>query len=273
MLAADSTRQPAALHIPHEHAHQVPEGQVGIARPRIGLAGPAGSQQVRTFSHRLPAKRFQQSRLAPARPPRHKDHPPMPLQRARQPLPQLRQFPLASYKDRAFRLRLLRLLCQKARQPDTFFGDKRWRSLSQILQRRSRLRWRSLSQVLQHLSHLRRRGRPVLWLLRQEPHNQRVQGGRDLWVVGSRRHYRRLQVLHEYGNRVIPLKGQPPGRQFVQHHAQSVQVSAAVQAFPHRLLGRDILHRTQDRAIGREPRGDRTRQTKIDQLGCTVGRQ
>ena len=97
--------------------------------------------------------------------------------------------------------------------------------------------------------------------------DQAIKRGRDAGILGARRDHRRVQVLGDHGDRIVGKKGQAAGRQFVQHHAQRVQVGAAIKVLTQRQFRRQVEHGANDGAFTGQPRGQGAGQAKVHQLG------
>ncbi len=115
VLAIDRAGQPAAFHITGQHTDEIPERQIGIAHPRIGLTGACGSQQAGVLGDRSPGELIQQSRLSPAGTSRDKDYPAVTVQRLLEPAGQLVQLTLTSHKGRPLKGRRPRPVVEKGR--------------------------------------------------------------------------------------------------------------------------------------------------------------
>ena len=84
----------------------------------------------------------------------------------------------------------------------------------------------------------------------------------------------RVQVLGDDGQRVVGDKGKLPGRQLVQHHAQGVDVGAAIELLAQRKFWSQVEHGAGDNAFAGQARGHGAGEAKIVQLGrATCPRQ
>ena len=112
--------------------------------------------------------------------------------------------------------------------------------------------------ALERVGHGRGRREAPARLLLQGLHEHRGERVGDAQVRPhvARLRRRRLQVVEDDPHRGIGLEGQAAGDHLVEHHAQGVQVRAAVQLAsppPHGLLGRHVLYMSPEQAMG--PRG------------------
>ena len=122
-------------------------------------------------------------------------------------------------------------------------------------------------QAAQFAAHRSGRRRAALGVLGQKPDDQRVQPGRDLGVSGPRWNHGGVQVLADNGQGVVGLEGEPAGEQFVKHDPQGIEVGPRVKGPAQGQLRRQVKDAADDRALLRQPRGQRAGQPKVCQLG------
>ncbi len=104
VILGDRSRGPARFDIPAEHGHDLSKGQVRVPDPGVGVAVPAGDQQIRMGFHRLVGELAQQGRLALSRPSADEGHLAVTDQRLTQEGVELLQLPLSSDENRPFDL-------------------------------------------------------------------------------------------------------------------------------------------------------------------------
>ena len=126
---------------------------------------------------------------------------------------------------------------------------------------------------LQGLPDFRSGGRSILRPLAHQAHDQAVEQRRDLGVFGAGRDHRGMQMLGDDRQGIPLCKRQSAGCQFIEHHAQGIQVGAAVEILPQRQLGSQVEHGADDQALSSEARGHRAGNAEVHELGGSVPRQ
>ena len=88
------------------------------------------------------------------------------------------------------------------------------------------------------------------WILGQDRAHEAVEQRRQLGVERAHGRYRRGDVLHEHGRQGVAFVGHAPGERLEEHHAQRVDVAAAVDGDALGLLRRHVVGRAHDGAGG-----------------------
>ena len=122
-------------------------------------------------------------------------------------------------------------------------------------------------EARQRLGGGARAGEALRRILGQQAQDDGFERRRQIGAEGARRRDRGVKVLGDHDQRVVAGERQPAGDQLVEHHAQRVEIGAAVDLAPQRLLGGEVGGGADDRALGGDARVSGDRDPEVGELG------